>query len=49
MLVFIASVSWVILKGSSQCLSVNPCHVKLNLLCVSLNEKRITIAIGNSR
>ena len=48
-LVFIASVSPVTAKGCSQCRSVNPCHVKLKRLRVSLNEKRMITAIGASR
>ena len=49
MLVLIASSRPGCPPGSSQCLSVKPCHSKLNLVFVSLNENRITIAIGTSR
>jgi hypothetical protein len=48
-LVTIASVSPGMPNGSCQCFSVNPCHTKLNLLFVSLNENRMMIPIGNSR
>ena len=49
MLVIRASVRSLNANGSCQCLSVNPCQMKLKRLVVSLNEKSRMIVIGSIR